>query len=188
MTYSDLRKLFIAHEAQKPNTPLRGLITFTEGSFDRSFPRLGRTYLVGSRSKAYMPGMSGYSIFGHSLDGTDPHVCLEAYMQAERGGSDGWTVEDCQLVQGAILISEEDAKEYLEWLSEPEADAENLCPRCGAGSIGPGGRGRALSRRADAYICTDCGTEEALWDMYGQEPLPFNRWAVIRTLIGKVQP
>jgi len=37
----------------------------------------------------------------------------------------------------------------------------------------------ALSRRADVYICNECGTEEALLDMAGKSSLPLNEWAMV---------
>jgi hypothetical protein len=42
--------------------------------------------------------MGGYSIFAHNLDGSDPHIRLEAYMAEERGGKDGWRVAYCYLM------------------------------------------------------------------------------------------
>ena len=40
-----------------------------------------------------------------------------------------------------------------------------VCPRClGPKPAGSVGRGIALSRRGKAYICSDCGTEEAMID------------------------
>ena len=41
--------------------------------------------------------MSGYSIFGWALDGSDPGVRLEAYMAAEKGGANGWKVDYCYM-------------------------------------------------------------------------------------------
>ena len=39
--------------------------------------------------------MGGYSIYGGSLDGSDPCVRLEQYMADECGGKNGWKVERC---------------------------------------------------------------------------------------------
>ena len=50
---------------------------------------------MSNENKAYMPNMGGYSIYGGSLDGTDPCVRLESYMRDEHGPDDGWKVEDC---------------------------------------------------------------------------------------------
>ena len=37
----------------------------------------------------------------------------------------------------------------------------------------------AISRRVKAYICSDCGMEEALLDMAGKPPLPLKEWGMI---------
>lgn len=42
--------------------------------------------------------MCGYSIFGCCLDGNDPDARLDLLMRAEKGGKDGWVVEDCYLI------------------------------------------------------------------------------------------
>ncbi len=80
-----------------PKTHLHGCIVFTEDSFDEVFPLEARTYGVSSNNKAFQPNMGGYSIYGASLDGTDPCVRLERYMAAEYGGKDGWKVDYCYL-------------------------------------------------------------------------------------------
>jgi hypothetical protein len=38
----------------------------------------------------------------------------------------------------------------------------------------------ALSRQLDIYICSVCGTEEALMDMSKMDPLPFPDWSAIK--------
>lgn len=43
--------------------------------------------------------MSGYSIFGSSLDETDYGVRLDRYMVDEKGGKDGWIVDYCYFVK-----------------------------------------------------------------------------------------
>lgn len=42
--------------------------------------------------------MSGYSIFGNCLDGTDQSVRLDYYMAEERD-INGWKVEDCYILE-----------------------------------------------------------------------------------------
>lgn len=96
--YSELKKIFRQHEAEHPGKPLTGHIVFTEDTWPDKYPLEGRTYVVTSQNKAFMPNMGGYSIFGYSLDGTDMGVRLEAYMAEERGGNDGWKVDYCYLV------------------------------------------------------------------------------------------
>ena len=95
MTYAELAGKFRVHEASHPDTHLTGFIVFTEDSFDKSYSLESRTYRVSSDNKAYRPNMGGYSIFGWALDGSDPGVCLEAYMAAEKGGPSGWKVDYC---------------------------------------------------------------------------------------------
>lgn len=47
-----------------------------------------------------------------------------------------------------------------------------VCPRCGAEYADY----PALSRYVNAYICPDCGTDEALRPWLGLSPLPLNEW------------
>lgn len=98
MKYAELRKLFIEHESKNPKEHLTAHIIFAEDSWDEKYPLESRTYAVSSNNKAFQPNMCGYSIYGGSIDGTDPMVRLEAYMADERGGKNGWKVEDCKLV------------------------------------------------------------------------------------------
>lgn len=95
ITYNQLCKIFRAHEENHPGEHLTGYIVFTEDSFTEKYPLESRTYEVSSDNKAFIPGMGGYSIYGSSIDGSDPCVRLERYMAAERGGKDGWKVEYC---------------------------------------------------------------------------------------------
>ena len=99
MTYSELEKVFQDHEAEYPKNHLTAHITFTEDSFSEPYSLLSRTYAVNSDNKAFRPNMGGYSIFGTCLDGTDPCVRLERCMAEERGGADGWTVEDYLILE-----------------------------------------------------------------------------------------
>ena len=99
MTYSELEKVFQDHEAEYPKNHLTAHITFTEDSFSEPYSLLSRTYVVSSDNKAFRPNMGGYSIFGSSLDGTDPCVRLERCMAEERGGKDGWKVENCDILE-----------------------------------------------------------------------------------------
>ena len=52
---------------------------------------------VGSNNKAFQPNMGGYSIYASALDGSDPMIRLEGYMQSEKGGKDGWKIERCYM-------------------------------------------------------------------------------------------
>ena len=95
ITYGELCQLFRSHEENHPKEHLTGYIVFTEDSFTKKYPLESRTYEVSSNNKAFIPGMGGYSIYGGSVDGSDPCVRLERYMAAEHGGKDGWKVEYC---------------------------------------------------------------------------------------------
>lgn len=77
----------------------------------------------------------------------------------------------------------EEAKEMLEELGRMQAEGTAVglpCPRCGHDRMDTKPVRNALSRRAKVYICDQCGTEEALLDMAGKEPLPLNQWGMIR--------
>lgn len=98
ITYAELCKIFRDHEATRPDKHLTAHIVFTEDTWPIKYPLESRTYSVSSDNKAFIPGMGGYSIYGHSLDGTDLCVRLERYMAAEHGGKKGWKVDYCYLV------------------------------------------------------------------------------------------
>lgn len=116
MKYTELKKLFSAHESHYPQSHLIGYITFSSfGPANKEeYPWESRTYLVSSDNKAFQPNKGGYSIFGSCLDGTDQCVRLEQYIQEEYGGKDGWVVEDCYIV-GHLLIECSDLS-----ISEPK--------------------------------------------------------------------
>jgi hypothetical protein len=105
MDYKQLKELLFRHECKHPETHLTACVTFA--SFGpgnkKDYPWNSRTYVISSDNKAFQPGKSGYSIFGRCLDGTDPCLRMEGLMAAERGGKDGWVVEDCGIA-GYLLI------------------------------------------------------------------------------------
>lgn len=96
MTYGELSSKFREAE-QNGSGHVTGYIVFTADSFDKSYPIEARTYVVSSDNKAFQPNMGGYSIYASSLDGSDPMVRLERYMQNEKGGKDGWKIERCYM-------------------------------------------------------------------------------------------
>ena len=59
-------------------------------------------------------------------------------------------------------------------LFSPDAENPPICMRCGNPLDGHLAE-NSLSRYTNAYICSQCGTEEALLDAYG-EPLPLYKW------------
>lgn len=77
----------------------------------------------------------------------------------------------------------EQAKELIESLRPIQEDETSdytfPCPRCGHDRMDKNPVRNALSRRADVYICNECGREEAILDMLGKEPLPLNEWAMV---------
>lgn len=72
------------------------VVVITEDSFDRKYPLESRSYVVSSDNKAFIPGMGGYSIYAGSLDGTDPCVRLERYLE-EEGNKNGWKIDYCYI-------------------------------------------------------------------------------------------
>lgn len=101
MPYGEMVKKF--REAEKNGEHLEGYIVFTEDSFTEKYSLESRTYAVSSDNKAYRPNMGGYSIYATSLDGTDKHVRLDAYMAEERGGKDGWKIERCYMKEREMI-------------------------------------------------------------------------------------
>ena len=109
MNYKQLTDLFYQHEGGAPERHLTAYITFSSFGPEntKEYPWEARTYVVSSDNKAFQPNMGGYSIFGSCLDGTDHCVRLEAYMAEERGGKNGWVVEECCIV-GYMLMEHSD--------------------------------------------------------------------------------
>lgn len=69
---------------------------------------------------------------------------------------------------------------FLEVCAKQKSYSENrLCPRCGK-PLRPNDIENAISRYVDIYICSDCGTAEALDGFFGS-PLPFEDWDIIKT-------
>lgn len=126
MDYKQLKELFWQHERDYPKTHLTGYITFASFGPDNKaeYPWSSRTYIVSSDNKAFQPNKGGYSIFGSSLDGTDPYVRLEGYMAEEYGGKDGWVVEDC-CIAGYLLIECSDCNISAPTLYYTRGEAEH---------------------------------------------------------------
>lgn len=104
ITYSELKKRLREHNEENKitskgyNDCIKGVIVFTEDSFKEEYSLESRSYLVSSDNKAFIPGMGGYSIFGESLDGSDPCVRLEQYIDVECNDKNGWHVDYCYMV------------------------------------------------------------------------------------------
>lgn len=81
-------------------------------------------------------------------------------------------------------MNNEQAKTLLEALKPMQngkTEPAFPCPRCGQPSMDPIVARNALSRRADVYVCSWCGLEEAMLDAAGKPPLPFADWAMARS-------
>lgn len=139
ITYGELVQAF--RESEKTGHHMLGYIVFTADSFDKPYPEEARTYFVSSNNKAFQAGMGGYSIYGSSVDGSDPCVRLDGYMAVERGGKDGWKIERCytkepggqivDIVAGTFFVcdcggdnfgslSDEQLRHYTEKFKNPE--------------------------------------------------------------------
>ena len=117
MTYTEWKAAMCAHERSRPKGHLTGILVITQDSFDHTYPRLSRAYLVSSNNKAFQPNMGGYSIFGSCLDGTDPGVRLEQLLWAETGRAGGWKTEDYFILErlrdaAAIPASQQMEREH----------------------------------------------------------------------------
>lgn len=77
---------------------LKGVIVIKEESFDKLYPLDSRSYIVDNDNKAWIAGMGGYSIYGSSIDKSDPCVRLEQYLKCEHGGENGWEVDYCYIL------------------------------------------------------------------------------------------
>ena len=76
-------------------------------------------------------------------------------------------------------MSEEEARKTIESLRSLQERGEIFpCPRCGYSRMDPKAVRNALSRHANVYICSVCGTDEAIRDMVG-DVLPLNQWGMV---------
>lgn len=101
ITYKELKNYFILFNKTHNHAKeaIKGVIVFTEDSFDKEYSLESRSYVVSSNCKAFIPSMNGYSIFGSSLDGIEHYVRLEQYMKDEYDVEDGWKVDYCYLCE-----------------------------------------------------------------------------------------
>ncbi|MFI5809168.1 hypothetical protein [Streptomyces sp. NPDC051561] len=56
---------------------------------------------------------------------------------------------------------------------------EPRCPRC-SGPLGDRPARSRLTAARDTYVCTTCGTDEAVREATGKAPTPFGDWPVLR--------
>lgn len=104
MSYAQMTKAFREAESKGDGMHAVGYVVFSSDSFDIAYPLEARTYAISSNNKAFQAGMGGYSIYGSSLDGSDPIVRLDAYMANEKGGKDGWKIERCYMKEPGIVL------------------------------------------------------------------------------------
>lgn len=67
----------------------------------------------------------------------------------------------------------------FKWSEKQEKQFISACPRCGIRSMSKPMHRNALSRRADIYICDECGMEEAVKDMLGKSDT-IDEWHAVR--------
>lgn len=75
------------------NKVLKGVIVFTQDSFDKTYTEVERSYEVTSDNKAFLPNMISNSIFGNCLDGKDLGIRLDLYIY------DGWKIDYCYITE-----------------------------------------------------------------------------------------
>ncbi len=74
--------------------------------------------------------------------------------------------------------TEEWAEKLVESLGKIQENNDGFpCPRCGH-KMRSHIVTNALSRRANVYICNNCGHDEAMLDLRGEDPWPFIRWSL----------
>lgn len=98
-----------------------------------------------------------------------------------------WTQEELQAASKAMKASghmsyEEvcaklDAQEKIGRFAPLQRKYNWPCPRCGQWTMNSDPIRNALSRRAQIYICDQCGTEEALEDFTGMIR-PLSSWDI----------
>lgn len=76
------------------------------------------------------------------------------------------------------MFTEIRAKELIERFSKKQQGGHFACPRCGRMAMNAESITRnALSRRADVYVCDDCGMQEAIEDMTDSRT-PLAEWDI----------
>lgn len=76
-------------------------------------------------------------------------------------------------------MTEAEAKKTIEQLKPLQERGEAFpCPRCGHYRMDEKPVRNAISRHADVYICSLCGTDEAIRDMIG-DVLPLTEWGMV---------
>lgn len=99
MTFEELRDYFIEHNKTHNWTRdiLKGVVVFTQDSFDRYYSEKSRSYEFTSDNKTFRNCCSN-SLFASCLDGTDQGIRIDWYMEYY-GNKDGWKVDYCYLIE-----------------------------------------------------------------------------------------
>ena len=71
------------------------------------------------------------------------------------------------------------AKAAIDAFASKQTDGAHFCPRCGRFTVKEQLSSNALNRCAQVYICDDCGLDEAIRAMKGDELL-LEDWAVAK--------
>lgn len=80
-------------------------------------------------------------------------------------------------------------QEILTQWADAQKTTKMPCPRCGRWNMRTELCANAFSRRADIYICPECGNAEALEDLAAQnvsgyDPTPLRQWAAVQLIRG----
>ena len=79
-----------------------------------------------------------------------------------------------------VNISGEQTAIEREYELQLARTARLICPRCG-GPMRDKLFLNARSRRAEIFVCPDCGTQEALESLHGATKMPLDEWYINRT-------
>lgn len=71
------------------------------------------------------------------------------------------------------------AKKAVDNFAAMQEGGVHFCPRCGRMSVKDRVSTNALSRHVHVYICDECGTDEAIRELCGND-LPLREWAVAK--------
>lgn len=69
------------------------IIVFTQGSFEKNYTELERSYKIKSDAKYFNIQMIGNSLFGDCLDGSEHDIRLDKHID-----NDGWVIDYCYII------------------------------------------------------------------------------------------
>lgn len=81
-------------------------------------------------------------------------------------------------------MNEAKARETLDRVGRIQREKQfpMTCPRCGKDTMRMPLHTNALSRHADCYVCSECGTDEAMRDHIG-DVTPSAQWSIITEVV-----